>query len=291
MRGEDGFPPGFGDAAAGSPPHARGRLAAAEPIESVLGITPACAGKTSARISDTVIITDHPRMRGEDILGSKVQAAKPWITPACAGKTAPHALGPAPRPGSPPHARGRPAFSALKPSGIRITPACAGKTFPYSCRETTIADHPRMRGEDVGFRSEGEFLDGITPACAGKTKYDKRYANLWKGSPPHARGRRGQQYVRVRPVRITPACAGKTWGMLEKGEVDGDHPRMRGEDLVRVPKLARKLGSPPHARGRPAGQPPPLKHQRITPACAGKTGILTRRPACPWDHPRMRGED
>ena len=30
---------------------------------------------------------------------------------------------------------------------------------------------------------------------------------------------------------------------------------------------------------------------RITPACAGKTGILGRLFGRPGDHPRMRGED
>ena len=114
--------------------------------------------------------------------------------------------------GSPPHARGRPLAAAYNLELSRITPACAGKTSCRPAFSPTTGDHPRMRGEDVAIKA-GE---GIDP-----------------GSPPHARGR--PQYLSKSAGRlgITPACAGKTDGDREGTRRNGDHPRMRGEDVFR----------------------------------------------------------
>ena len=70
---------------------------------------------------------------------------------------------------------------------------------------------------------------------------------------------------------ITPACAGKTTG--------------RSEDL------GPSIGSPPHARGRPADALRHRRGRRITPACAGKTNASVAPVISIPDHPRMRGED
>ena len=111
--------------------------------------------------------------------------------------------------GSPPHARGRPSTRATARSSQRITPACAGKTGASGEMEGLGEDHPRMRGEDaVG-------------------AYDQEAG---AGSPPHARGRRMRRTGKENRTRITPACAGKTFGGGVLGLVWGDHPRMRGED-------------------------------------------------------------
>ena len=111
------------------------------------------------------------------------------------------------------------------------------------------------------------------------------------GSPPHARGR--LRHPRFRHVRrgITPACAGKTPPGTSERSSTRDHPRMRGEDGRMASSMMYLSGSPPHARGRPHHAVEGGIDQRITPACAGKTGSS----AGPWpkvrDHPRMRGED
>ena len=66
---------------------------------------------------------------------------------------------------------------------------------------------------------------------------------------------------------------------------------MRGEDQeMRLAGIFVR-GSPPHARGRLSPSKWRGHIEGITPACAGKTNILSILISyCP-DHPRMRGED
>ena len=49
----------------GSPPHGRGKAAFRSILESVLGITPAWAGKRKMSAAFTPGAGDHPRMGGE----------------------------------------------------------------------------------------------------------------------------------------------------------------------------------------------------------------------------------
>ena len=111
------------------------------------------------------------------------------------------------------------------------------------------------------------------------------------GSPPHARGRQLARSVRAGSKRITPACAGKT--VPVKFNVTGiqDHPRMRGEDCCGKGCDVKVCGSPPHARGRHAGDDGAVLEYGITPACAGKTPVVAQSGRSAQDHPRMRGED
>ena len=189
MRGEDFLHSRNRKRGKGSPPHARGRQPMTSALRLRWGITPACAGKTPTPTNPTQPSPDHPRMRGEDPTtipvwlspaGSPPHARgrlSPFlkdyqlkrITPACAGKTGSSAAWMALRTdhprmrgedpsssgwrvrarGSPPHARGRLPSTSPSNSPARITPACAGKTTRLSRRSRSVADHPRMRGEDA----------------------------------------------------------------------------------------------------------------------------------------------
>ena len=174
-----------------------------------MGITPACAGKTTAARRSALPRRDHPRMRGEDSQVPVGRGRGVGITPACAGKTNHESirthLGPDhPRmrgedislsffcvfaDGSPPHARGRRLPKQRVRLFLGITPACAGKTTYCDIFRTPARDHPRMRGEDL-------------PEPAANCRN--------RGSPPHARGRLVSLYGLPAEIRITPACAGKT---------------------------------------------------------------------------------
>ena len=168
-----------------------------------------------------------------------------------------------------------------------------------------------MRGEDDDFEDAHVEEDGspphargrlrhdgrpyaafrITPACAGKTA-KVRDARMLPPDHPRMRGEDVDAVVTDPPYgRITPACAGKTDEREVLFFAFEDHPRMRGEDRQVFEKLLASVGSPPHARGRLIVSPYESADERITPACAGKTHILSVGCAASRDHPRMRGED
>ena len=111
-----------------------------------------------------------------------------------------------------------------------------------------------------------------------------------EGSPPRARGAHppGEDHCGV--YRITPACAGSTCERGRARSHPSDHPRLRGEHFASASFGSSTTGSPPPARGAQiVGAVGPVA-RRITPACAGSTGI--RRPCgcLTGDHPRLRGE-
>ena len=208
MRGED-FQPHFCELRrAGSPPHARGRRPYSQRRRRAVGITPACAGKTRAPRPTTIRAGDHPRMRGEDPAYGSREAGDDGSPPHARGRLLADGFRDV-ETGSPPHARGRRPSECGPLRRRRITPACAGKTYTRSGMFSTTPDHPRMRGEDA-------HADG------GHAPRD--------GSPPHARGRLVLSSRKWQSPWITPACAGKTYGIPSAASSATDHPRMRGED-------------------------------------------------------------
>ena len=93
---------------AGSPPRVRGKRRGAGAAHSRLGITPACAGKTTRRKLVAIPEGDHPRVCGEN--ESEREAGFRFK-------------------GSPPRVRGKPVRRIHRESAKGITPACAGKTL------------------------------------------------------------------------------------------------------------------------------------------------------------------
>ena len=229
MRGEDDERQFNINPGGGSPPHARGGHPHIDLVARLDRITPACAGRTVWPDNATRILSDHPRMRGEDILA----AVRVLLSS-----------------GSPPHARGGPRPTRRCGRRNRITPACAGRTRTAAEMYGIDSDHPRMRGEDEEPRPEAGPLEGspphargglrrvgqhqqrgrITPACAGRTCAVRRVCSgpsdhprmrgedtvpygLYRGclgSPPHARGGRVGGVGAGPEWGITPACAGRT---------------------------------------------------------------------------------
>ena len=212
------------------------------------------------------------------------------ITPACAGKTDflqrgqrklqdhPRVCGenllrptPTPRlPGSPPRVRGKRKEMRVEPGDVRITPACAGKTASPRRSPAAVKDHPRVCGEN--------FLERLSESRS-------------RGSPPRVRGKlyllKGEKNMN----RITPACAGKTAHERCRISNAEDHPRVCGENRPRIKRWFFTRGSPPRVRGKPGKKSRDSRRLRITPACAGKTGINAARSDKHWDHPRVCGEN
>ena len=173
------------------------------------------------------------------------------------------------RVGSSPHTRGARADEPRHRRRQRIIPAYAGSTTSIASTPPWPRDHPRIRGEHAS-------------CCAEML--------LAVGSSPHTRGARGRHYRLVRGLRIIPAYAGSTPLLRGLRRRRSDHPRIRGEHLMKYGLVIEAAGSSPHtrgARGQLAGR---ANDGRIIPAYAGSTnaGRERRRPG--RDHPRIRGE-
>ena len=171
--------------------------------------------------------------------------------------------------GSPPLARGTEFDRLHSRVLLRITPACAGNSIPQHTCPPCKWDHPRLRGEQCfspgrlaagigspplarGTANRNQCRRcprGITPACAGNRRISSPYKrgkkdhprlrgeqhhgthiqNMPRGSPPLARGT-VLHSARLPPCGgITPACAGNRMPNNFYAAVDGDHPRLRGE--------------------------------------------------------------
>ena len=110
------------------------------------------------------------------------------------------------------------------------------------------------------------------------------------GSPPRVRGTEKAAW-RSRPtLGITPACAGNSSGSIQVVYIDGDHPRVCGEQFIPSLVFTRKIGSPPRVRGTANFLLYPSATGGITPACAGNSPSQTGRILSGRDHPRVCGE-
>ena len=112
----------------------------------IAGSPPHTRGKSGSGLS-VFGGMDHPRIRGENRSQEK----------NCIELK-----------GSPPHTRGK--FKDLRSVDVdpRITPAYAGK-IPYSAdRAQRGWDHPRIRGENLGYTEEEAEQEGSPPHTRGK---------------------------------------------------------------------------------------------------------------------------
>ena len=134
----------------------------------------------------------------------------------------------------------------------------------------------------------------VTPSRKPRTRGEKirkkRQSNCTMGSPPHMRGKADVAQINNTVVGITPACAGKRLPPSCRGWQQWDHPRMCGEKGLLLLWEADHRGSPPHVRGKAAGQHLAAARKGITPACAGKRYSAVSPVWLSWDHPRMCGE-
>ena len=192
----------------GTSPRARGKLLPAIASTESLRNIPACAGKTLHHAGSAGNISEHPRVRGENLANSPWEKAiigtsprargklkdfagnvGTWRNiPACAGKTlgnqhASHAAKEHPRvrgenfwlsvlmvamAGTSPRARGKRLDVHQEVNGGRNIPACAGKTFGYTLLVVLIEEHPRVRGENERLRGVTITEWGTSPRARGK---------------------------------------------------------------------------------------------------------------------------
>ena len=95
-------------------------------------------------------------------------------------------------------------------------------------------------------------------------------------SPPRVREKPPLRSVCVLTLRITPACAGKTQMGTLYIYYNWDHPRVCGKNPKELNKGRLLMGSPPRVREKLFLGAELPKRYGITPACAGKTWLMTR---------------
>ena len=273
-------------------------------------LIPAHAGKTKKRPRLMASKRAHPRSRGEN---STPRPASRWTT------------------GSSPLTRGKPRRTPTRGRTRGLIPAHAGKTLGYPVEGGPRRAHPRSRGENCRFcacrarlngsspltrgkhrRTQRHCLGrGLIPAHAGKTiglrpfsvghrahprsrGENRRYGGGRcgrRGSSPLTRGKLSGWIGVMVPVGLIPAHAGKTEGVPVVLDLQGAHPRSRGENGSGVGRLAIDEGSSPLTRGKLIrGGRRKGKHGLI-PAHAGKTNACLGNDESPGAHPRSRGEN
>ena len=87
------------------------------------------------------------------------------------------------------------------------------------------------------------------------------------------------------------AREGKTCLCHAMDSVPRKHPRLHGEDNCCIFLLNAVIETPPLARGRPHLHPYIMIPFRNTPACTGKTSVITYVQNQSMKHPRLHGED
>ena len=124
----------------------------------------------------------------------------------------------------------------------------------------------------------------------GEQKAALEDGGVQEGSPPRVRGTAQDVGNATHVAGITPACAGNSHTTIGPYLQCQDHPRVCGEQQVKIPSGGQLSGSPPRVRGTGAATPLAALLFRITPACAGNSCDF--EDACPsaQDHPRVCGE-
>ena len=135
----------------GSPPRVREKPILGITKSNVLGITPACAGKTHASISVDIIHWDHPRVCGKNWCPY-------WLEETFLG--------------SPPRVREKLEHLGFAKHLGRITPACAGKTSIEWDITVDIGDHPRVCGKNLLFFLLVASVIGSPPRVREKQSYE-----------------------------------------------------------------------------------------------------------------------
>ncbi len=192
-----------------------------------------------------------------------------WVHPRVRGEQVRRSLWRWQPPGPSPRARGAELVQAFAQVAIGSIPACAGSRSPRTRARSGQRVHPRVRGE----QSTGS-------PCPLNVK----------GPSPRARGADGKPHVDVAAAGSIPACAGSRRRDPVRASRARVHPRVRGEQLVRILVERIDVGPSPRARGAVRNDAASLGQTGSIPACAGSRARTASRSADDRVHPRVRGE-
>ncbi len=268
MRGEDAGAASTVRGGDGAPPRACGGRRSRASSITAMRSTPTCVGRTRRPSLSRPVRTEHPHVRGEDVVGvlyePPLSGAPPrawgglrWqprpvqprrSTPTCVGRTP----GSAPPPtsstehphvrgedlssevastgdgGAPPRAWGGPASTRRATAPGRSTPTCVGRTTRGSMAAWSASEHPHVRGEEAS--------PVKSTSAAG-------------GAPPRAWGGLSQSARLPHLSRSTPTCVGRTGRAGRCPPAPTEHPHVRGEDGYLLYPGRVHTGAPPRAWG------------------------------------------
>ena len=151
---------------------------------------------------------EHPRARGENQV----------LWPLCLSII-----------GTSPRTRGKLEVCHFFGMEVRNIPAHAGKTAAETFLATGTEEHPRARGENLGFEFPKSVVVGTSPRTRGKPR------------------RRSWLHHRRRNI---PAHAGKTGAVPCVFERTWEHPRARGENIRDFGRGFPGFGTSPRTRGK-----------------------------------------
>ena len=125
--------------------------------------------------------------------------------------------------------------------------------------------------------------------CGDKQGVNIIIPHCW-GSPPRVRGKAVRELELLGRLRITPACAGKSFTSAVSVASCRDHPRVCGEKSQPPFCFTFPAGSPPRVRGKGRRGMDCSLRIGITPACAGKSPNGRTMMNTSRDHPRVCGD-
>ena len=135
------------------------------------------------------------------------------------------------------------------------------------------------------------YLQRDHPRVCGKNAITSVRSFISSGSPPRVREKLATALSSVASIRITPACAGKTYGLDSRDCDSQDHPRVCGKNTQLKHFHTAYAGSPPRVREKLRHVVESVRKCGITPACAGKTVNNHYLTLFFWDHPRVCGKN
>ena len=170
---------------------------------------------------------------------------------------------------------------------------------PRTCGECLLgppfsvprSDPPRIRREKIWCEVPDEEKNGSPPRMREKSSLPPDGNLSLRSTPAHA----GNCSVLRNPgrnaaPRITPAHAGKRRPSHVYSQPFWDHPCLCREKICYEAPEDEKNGSPPPMRGKAVHKGLYRPTLRITPACAGKSSIVSSSVLRRRDHPRLCGE-
>ena len=171
--------------------------------------------------------------------------------------------------GSSPLTRGTPPRARAPLTRARLIPAHAGNTRLLGGRRRGRPAHPRSRGEH-----------SVLPEASVR----------FSGSSPLTRGTPRWWSCRLARVRLIPAHAGNTRPRRAGPAGHAAHPRSRGEHIRPGRRSRRPRGSSPLTRGTRDDRGSFTRTERLIPAHAGNTFMVSGGSCSRPAHPRSRGE-